>query len=117
MMSSCVGTDCACFGWFKSTCQSSWRRGSIVPLKDNVDAACQQTDLIDHVIVLERTKQEIAWHAESSPEHAVVRTIATRQATAIRLIGPPGVEKNERYYVSSGVSGSSFRKITGFVSS
>ena len=43
------------------TCDGSWRRGSVVPLKGNVDAAAQQTDLIEHVIVLERCGNEIDW--------------------------------------------------------
>ncbi|MEC9373805.1 MAG: acetate--CoA ligase [Planctomycetota bacterium] len=44
------------------TADGGWRRGSIVPLKDNVDAACAQVGLVDHVIVLERTNADIAWH-------------------------------------------------------
>ena len=46
------------------TCDGGWRRGKIVPLKDNVDEACTKTDLITDVIVLKRCGQEIAWHDE-----------------------------------------------------
>ncbi len=43
------------------TADGGWRRGSVVPLKDNVDAACSQVDSINHVIVLERCGNDIAW--------------------------------------------------------
>jgi acetyl-CoA synthetase len=43
------------------TCDGSWRRGKVVPLKDNVDAATELTDLIKTVIVLKRCENEINW--------------------------------------------------------
>ncbi|MBT7657833.1 MAG: acetate--CoA ligase, partial [Phycisphaerae bacterium] len=43
------------------TCDGSWRRGSVVPLKDNVDAAAKLTSYIDTVIVVKRCENEIAW--------------------------------------------------------
>ncbi len=43
------------------TCDGSWRRGSVVPLKDNVDAATELTELIDTVLVLKRCNNEINW--------------------------------------------------------
>ena len=43
------------------TCDGSWRRGNVVPLKDNVDAATVLTTLIDTVIVVKRCENEIAW--------------------------------------------------------
>ncbi|MCA9292402.1 MAG: acetate--CoA ligase [Phycisphaerales bacterium] len=43
------------------TADGGWRRGGIVPLKDNVDEACKGTDLIKHVLVLKRTAQDVAW--------------------------------------------------------
>lgn len=55
------------------TCDGSWRRGKVVPLKDNVDAACTQTDLVDHVVVLQRCGNEVAWHHEPSSEHGSKR--------------------------------------------
>jgi len=33
------------------TCDGSYRRGAVVPLKENVDEACKQTDRVDTVIV------------------------------------------------------------------
>ncbi|XAM00951.1 acetate--CoA ligase [Phycisphaeraceae bacterium D3-23] len=43
------------------TCDGSWRRGGVVPLKANVDDACKQTDLVDSVIVVNRCDNEIEW--------------------------------------------------------
>jgi len=52
------------------TCDGSWRRGSVVDLKAAADIAMERTDLIEHCVVLERTKQgvpmqdgrDIWWH-------------------------------------------------------
>ena len=48
------------------TCDGAWRRGSVVPLKDNVDAACktlaEQGHEVSHVLTLRRCNNEIAWH-------------------------------------------------------
>ena len=43
------------------TCDGSWRRGKVVPLKANVDEATTMTDLIEHVVVLRRCENEINW--------------------------------------------------------
>ena len=43
------------------TCDGSYRRGSVVPLKDNVDEACKQTDLVETVIVYQRCENDVAW--------------------------------------------------------
>ena len=43
------------------TCDGSWRRGKVVPLKDNVDAATKLTDVIETVIVVNRCKNKITW--------------------------------------------------------
>ncbi len=51
------------------TADGGWRRGSIVPLKDNVDAACTQCDTLDHVVVFERCGNDISWHHEPSNSH------------------------------------------------
>lgn len=45
------------------TCDGSWRRGKVVPLKDNVDAAMELTDVIEHVIVLKRCDNEICMNS------------------------------------------------------
>ncbi|MEE2819887.1 MAG: acetate--CoA ligase [Planctomycetota bacterium] len=43
------------------TCDGSWRRGSVVPLKGNVDAATELTELIKTVLVLKRCNNDISW--------------------------------------------------------
>jgi len=48
------------------TCDGAWRRGSIVPLKSNVDAACAELEgtpaAIKHVITLRRCGNDVAWN-------------------------------------------------------
>ncbi|MAV55258.1 MAG: acetate--CoA ligase [Phycisphaerae bacterium] len=44
------------------TCDGSWRRGSVVPLKANVDEALASIDLVKHVLVLKRCKNDLEWH-------------------------------------------------------
>ncbi|MCZ6834158.1 MAG: acetate--CoA ligase [Planctomycetota bacterium] len=41
------------------TCDGAWRRGSVVPLKANVDEACAKTDVIENVIVLKRCDNDV----------------------------------------------------------
>jgi acetyl-CoA synthetase len=45
------------------TADGGWRRGQHVNLKDTVDEATKLTTRIEKVLVLERTKQRIAWDA------------------------------------------------------
>jgi acetyl-CoA synthetase len=45
------------------TADGGWRRGQIVPLKANVDEALQKSPTVQHVVVLQRTKQDIAMQA------------------------------------------------------
>jgi acetyl-CoA synthetase len=42
------------------TQDGAWRRGAIVPLKENVDRALAETPGVSHTVVLRRTGQEIA---------------------------------------------------------
>lgn len=48
------------------TADGGWRRGKIVPLKENVDAACatleQAGRAVKHVVVLQRCGNQTAWH-------------------------------------------------------
>ena len=44
------------------TCDGAWRRGSTVPLKDNVDQAMEMTDRVKHVVVLKRCDNDITMH-------------------------------------------------------
>jgi acetyl-CoA synthetase len=42
------------------TCDGAWRRGAVVPLKANVDAACEKLPDVRHVLVLRRTGGDCA---------------------------------------------------------
>jgi acetyl-CoA synthetase len=46
------------------TCDGAWRRGSVVPLKDNCDAAMESTPSIEHCIVVKRTGETVKMAAE-----------------------------------------------------
>ncbi|HWD70948.1 MAG TPA: acetate--CoA ligase [Actinomycetota bacterium] len=46
------------------TGDGAWRRGAIVALKENADAAVAQCPSIEHVVVVKRTGQEVAWNPE-----------------------------------------------------
>jgi acetyl-CoA synthetase len=52
------------------TQDGAWRRGKVVPLKENVDAACALVDTIDHVVVLQRIGNNVAWHHNPSADHS-----------------------------------------------
>ncbi len=41
------------------TCDGSWRRGAVVPLKANVDEACRSLPEVDHVVCLRRCGNEV----------------------------------------------------------
>ena len=47
------------------TCDGAWRRGKVVPLKHNVDEACEKVanegHSVEHVVVLKRCESEVAW--------------------------------------------------------
>ncbi len=42
------------------TCDGAWRRGSVVPLKDNCDRAMVETPTIEHCLVVERIGNDIS---------------------------------------------------------
>jgi acetyl-CoA synthetase len=43
------------------TQDGSWRRGSVFPLKENADVAVASCPSIEHVVVAERAKNDVAW--------------------------------------------------------
>jgi acetyl-CoA synthetase len=43
------------------TADGGWRRGQVVPLKANVDEACANTPTVEHVVVVKRCANDIAW--------------------------------------------------------
>ncbi|MGI9642488.1 MAG: acetate--CoA ligase [Acidimicrobiia bacterium] len=52
------------------TCDGAWRRGTVVPLKDNCDTAMASSPTLEHCVVVERTRhgvhmeneRDIWWH-------------------------------------------------------
>ncbi len=59
------------------TCDGGWRRGTIVPLKENVDNACatlgEQGHAVDHVVVLERCENETSRHSRDRDWHEITQ--------------------------------------------
>ena len=53
------------------TADGGWRRGAIIPLKDNVDKAVEGTS-VERVVVLQRCKNDIAWTSRDVWWHDVV---------------------------------------------
>jgi acetyl-CoA synthetase len=51
---------------FVITADGGWRRGQVVPLKANVDRACEMAP-VDKVLVVKRTGGDVDWH----PQHDV----------------------------------------------
>jgi len=43
------------------TADGGWRRGQVIPLKENADAAVAASPSIDHVVVVRRTDKPVAW--------------------------------------------------------
>ena len=91
------------------TADAGWRRGSTVPLKNNVDEACEKTDLVDHVVVLERVGADVAWHAEPSAAHGGKRDHRWDELVAGQAEDRPcePLEANELAFVlyTSGTTG------------
>ncbi|MBX3396678.1 MAG: acetate--CoA ligase [Phycisphaerae bacterium] len=60
------------------TADGGYRRGSVVPLKANVDEACGLTDLVRKVVVLQRTGEKVNWvDGRDVWWHDVVRGVST----------------------------------------
>ncbi|MFG0242963.1 MAG: acetate--CoA ligase [Phycisphaerales bacterium JB054] len=63
------------------TCDGAWRRGKVVPLKDNVDAACDELnrtpDAVDSVVVLKRCHNSITHHAMRDHDWAEITSAAS----------------------------------------
>jgi acetyl-CoA synthetase len=53
------------------TSDGGWRRGAIVPLKDNVDRAVDGTT-VEHVVVVKRCANPVAWSARDAWWHEIV---------------------------------------------
>ena len=68
------------------TCDGAWRRGKVVPLKDNVDAACAQLDgtdnAVDSVLCVRRCNNDIAWTPGRDVEWADAMSEASADCAA-----------------------------------
>jgi acetyl-coenzyme A synthetase (EC 6.2.1.1) len=48
------------------TADGGYRRGKIIKLKEIIDEAIKDSDIVEHVIVLERTKNKISMSAKDN---------------------------------------------------
>ena len=62
------------------TADGAWRRGQIIPLKDIVDEAVASCPSVEHVLVVRRTEQEVAWLAHDTWWHEAMATADPRCA-------------------------------------
>jgi len=59
------------------TADGGWRRGQVVPLKDNVDRAVEGT-AVERVVVVRRCSSPVTWHARDVWWHDVVDAASPR---------------------------------------
>ena len=67
------------------TADGGWRRGAIVPLKANVDAALDQTPTVQHVIVVNRTQMDVPMRPGLDHWYHEMMAIASSDAPAVEL--------------------------------
>ena len=85
------------------TADGSWRRGKIVALKDNVDAAVASAPAVEHVLVVRRAGNDVAWGARdvwwsetvdrASPAHAAQAFDAEHPLFSLYTSGTTGKPK------------------------
>ena len=46
------------------TADGGYRKGAVVPLKENADEAVERTTSVKHCVVVKRTGEKVAWHGE-----------------------------------------------------
>ena len=62
------------------TADGGWRRGAVVPLKDNVDKALAGAHGVERVLVVKRTGNAVAWSPKDVWWHDAVDTASARHA-------------------------------------
>jgi acetyl-CoA synthetase len=67
------------------TADGSYRRGAIVPLKQNCDEALETTPTIENVIVVKRTAHEIQWNPEKDHWYHDLMAEAPLECEAVLL--------------------------------
>ena len=65
------------------TGDGAWRRGSIIPLKDIVDEAVADCPSVEHVLVVKRTEQDVAWHDHDTWWHDAMAAAEPRCAPEV----------------------------------
>jgi len=65
------------------TADGGWRRGQVIPLKANADAAVAESPSIDHVVVVRRTEKPVAWDEPRDKwYHDLMGSVSDAEATA-----------------------------------
>jgi len=67
------------------TADGGWRRGKIVPLKENVDMALNENKTVEKVIVVQRTKEKISWNKNRDLWWHEILTQTKKKAEAVPL--------------------------------
>ncbi len=67
------------------TQDGAWRRGAVVPLKPQVDKAVEQVPTVQHVIVYERTGNQVEWKAGRDHKWSELMEKASARHTAPAL--------------------------------
>ncbi len=65
------------------TADGGWRRGRVIPLKDNADAAVAESPSIEHVVVVRRTEKPVAWDDARDHWYADLMTGVTDEDAAV----------------------------------
>jgi len=83
------------------TADGGYRRGEIVPLKDNADRALEGTPSIQHVVVVKRTKHNVTWVDGRDLDYEEV--VASQPATS----EPEAMDAEDILYIlyTSGTTG------------
>ncbi len=78
------------------TADGGWRRGNVIPLKDNADAAVAETPTIDHVVVVRRTGQPVAWEdGRDEWYHEVMAAVSDEDAA----VPPQAMDAEDLLYL------------------
>jgi acetyl-CoA synthetase len=78
------------------TADGGWRRGQVVPLKANADAAVAETPSIDHVVVVRRTEKPVDWDdTRDRWYHDLMAGVADEEAA----VDPEPVDSEDLLYL------------------
>jgi len=78
------------------TADGGWRRGQVIPLKDNADAAVAETPSIDHLVVVRRTEKPVGWDdGRDRWYHDLMAEVTEEQAA----VAPEQVDAEDLLYL------------------